>query len=193
MVYYVGLNEELPHDWKELYKHGLCHLCIQTHIHIFPFALLKYVRYGCADRTGIVHSNVNSHTIHEHAYKQTLSVGFVIEVLGVKCTENFSNQKSKFVGVFVNTKVFSVAMFEMLDLLFTLKGQHFLYSYRFRLNRSCSEFCKFHGIWLWNGAISLLQGHYAWRNLGLSVLLKGTVVMADADWPKNLTVTISEP
>lgn len=52
--------------------------------------------------------------------------------------------------------------------------------HRFRLNRSCSEFCNFQGIWLWNGAISLLQGQYAWRNLGLSVLLKGTVVMADA-------------
>lgn len=46
-----------------------------------------------------------------------------------------------------------------------------------------------------NGAKSLLQGQSASSILGLSDLLKGTttMVMANADWTNNLTVTITEP
>lgn len=69
---------------------------------------------------------------HEHANTQALSVGLVIEVLGAKCSEQkekssifFSNQKSEFVGVFVNTKVFSIAIFEMLKFIVYIERSTF--------------------------------------------------------------------
>lgn len=45
MVNYVELNEELPHDWRELYKHGLwMGLCVFTHTYAnISFCSLKVV------------------------------------------------------------------------------------------------------------------------------------------------------
>ncbi len=117
---------------------------------------------------------------------------FVLEVLGVKCTGNlttcievcwcFCELDSWFPNIW---------MLNMFEMLVFVTDKWTLSLFLQNQVESVMNPASLMGFCSCNGAKSLLQGLSASSILGLSDLLKGTMEMANADWTKNLTVTIS--